>query len=179
MEMYNKSKLQFINVVVLAVGLFAVLFLSFVSISGFGISLSFKYSEMSDWDWLVDILFIAAIGANAYILYMMNMNKKNEKHSMMATLISALAGIVAVIFAVFDVLLKDLDEVSLDFGFWLFLAAGVIVAGLNGYNVFMNKDFAKKVMGDMKSDMKKGMDSQMAKSESMSSDKKMGSEDKA
>lgn len=160
---YNKAKQEAVLFVLFAVGLILVLLTPFLTYDLFNESYNISMDDQSGFFNLLIVLgTIAALVMNAFVVYSAKNATVKTKFKMMTTLVSfAVSAVSAFLVLAVTIYRKD-DGLDFGYGFFLSLVTFAAAAVLSGMEVSKNKDLAKQVMGDVKSDVKAKVDSQVA-----------------
>lgn len=116
------------------------------------------FGSMGLWGILVIAGIVASLGFVGFDAYNLYNNKENAKRTMFATIIAAGSSVIALISTVLWFLGFSGIGYSIGFGLILLVAALGVAAFFSITSVMKNKDYAKKVLNEVKGDMTKGGD---------------------
>lgn len=170
-EFIKKAKSQVILLVAFTVALVGTFLPGITVGGGSGLlgSLSYSFSmfgNMGLWGILTIVGIVASLGFVGFDAYNLYNNKENAKRTMFATIIAAGASVVGLISSVIWYLTGSsagsgfggLVSISIGLGLILTVAALGVAAFFSVTSVMKNKDYAKKVLNEVKGDMTKGGD---------------------
>lgn len=172
-EFIKKAKRQVILLVAFTVALVGT-FLPGVTVGGgveyagyggvrFDVSM---FGSMGLWGLVVIAGIITSLGFVGFDAYNLYNNKENAKRTMFATIIAAGASVVGLISSVIWYLsgssagsgFGSLVSITIGLGLILTVLALGVAAFFSITSVMKNKDYAKKVLNEVKGDMTKGGD---------------------
>lgn len=165
-EFIKKAKNQVILLVAFTVALVGT-FLPGLTVgsSFFSVSLS-MFGNMGLWGILAIVGIVASLGAVGFDAYNVYQGKANEKRAMFAMIIAAGSSVVGLVSSLIWYLtgssagggLGGLASISIGLGLILTVIALGVAAFFSVTSVMKNKDYAKKVLNEVKGDMTKGGD---------------------
>jgi hypothetical protein len=166
---FNKAKVPFLTTLLWVVSIVA-MFLPFYSFSvevdggrlfSFGgVDFDVTYFDIAG---ITDLLIL---GVSAFALFMAGMitfkayngSALSNKSVMQATLVSAAVALFNIVVAGFVMLTNKERGADFAYGFFLFMAANILILGMNAYKANMQKDYAKEIMNEAKGKMKSQVD---------------------
>lgn len=155
-SLLNKARNEMISTGLFALGVIST-FLPWISGCYYSICLNYSLVQgMGFWGLVLIIALFAGLASSAYSLYMAYKNIVDQRRLMFTFIVNAGAATSGVIFG----LINMLGASNWGIGFIIFLVSMVAAAALNGMKVFANKELAKQVVNDVKSDAQKKMEEQ-------------------
>lgn len=164
--LFNKARVQVLSLIFFATATIAI-FLPWISACAYSICYSASLSNRLDFlGILVLVATLSGLAASAYSVNMAHKNVSDAKKLMLTQIVNTVGGLVGAIFGFLTVSSASGGgmgvSMSWGIGFILFLIATIAAAVLNGMRVVANKDLAKEVVNQVKSDTQKKIDAQRA-----------------